>query len=89
MSARHRVVWSQGLFLQPHHFQQQTRFLEHLIDARTRAAGQHSWGFAELVLDEAQLATGRVALTRCHGVLPDGTPFSMPDADALPDNSEH
>ena len=84
MSARHRVVWSQGLFLQPHHFQQQTRFLEHLIDARARAAGPHSWGFAELVLDEAQLATGRVALTRCHGVLPDGTPFSMPDADALP-----
>lgn len=84
MTVRHRVVWSQGLFLQPHHFQQETRYLEHLIDARQRAAGPHAWGFHELVLDEAQLATGHVALVRASGVLPDGTPFSMPDADALP-----
>ena len=84
MSARHRVIWSQGLFLQPQHFQQQARFFEHFVDARLRAAAPHAWGYAELVLDEAQLAAGRVALTRAHGVLPDGTPFSMPDADALP-----
>ena len=84
MTARHRVIWSQGLFLQPHHFQQQTRFLEHLVDARARAADPHAWGFGELVLDEAQPGAGRVALTRAHGLLPDGSPFSMPDADALP-----
>ncbi len=84
MSARHRVIWSQGLFLQPQHFQQQARHFEHLLDARSRALGPYGWGFSELVLDEAQLAAGRVALTRSHGVLPDGTPFSMPDADALP-----
>ena len=84
MSARHRVIWSQGLFLQPQHFQQQARFFEHLLDARSRAAGPYGWGFSELVLDEAQLAAGRVAVNRSQGVLPDGTPFSMPDADALP-----
>ena len=84
MSARHRVIWSQGLFLQPQHFQQQARFFEHLVDARTRASGPYAWGFSELVLDEAQLAAGRVALMRSQGVLPDGTPFSMPDTDALP-----
>ena len=84
MAAGHRVIWSQGLFLQPQHFQQQARFFEHLLDARARAAGPYGWGFSELVLDEAQLAAGRVALTRCQGVLPDGTPFSIPDADALP-----
>lgn len=84
MSLRHRVVWSQGMFLQPHHFQQETRFVENLIDARVRAAEAFGWGFGELVLDEAQLALGRVAINRCSGVLPDGTPFSMPDADALP-----
>ncbi len=84
MSARHRVIWSQGLFLQPHHFQQQARFFEHLLDARARAADPYAWGFSQLVLDEAQLSTGRLALVRCQGVLPDGTPFSMPDADAVP-----
>jgi type VI secretion system protein ImpJ len=84
MTSRQRVVWSQGMFLQPHHFQQEARFFEQLVDARTRAAQPYAWGFAELVLDESQLALGRVALLRATGVLPDGTPFSMPDADALP-----
>ena len=84
MTVRHRVIWSQGMFLQPHHFQQEARFFEHLIDARVRAADTYAWGFGELVIDEAQLALGRIALTRASGVLTDGTPFSMPDADALP-----
>ena len=84
MSSKYRVIWSQGMFLQPHHFQQQTRYLEALVDARTRAAMPHAWGFAELVLDEGQLATGRVALMRGAGLLPDGAPFSCPDADAMP-----
>ena len=84
MSSRHRVVWSQGMFLQPHHFQQEARFLERLIDTRVRAGEPHAWGFSELVLDEAQLALGRLAVQRASGVLSDGTPFSIPDADALP-----
>lgn len=84
MSLHHRVIWTQGLFLQPHHFQQEARFVEHLVDARLRAASPYAWGFAELVIDEARLAQGELALVRAAGVLPEGTPFSMPDADALP-----
>jgi type VI secretion system protein ImpJ len=72
------------MFLQPHHFQQEARYFDHLVDVRVRAAEPHAWGFSELVLDEAQLALGRLALARASGVLPDGTPFSMPDADRLP-----
>ncbi|MCA0174802.1 MAG: type VI secretion system baseplate subunit TssK [Proteobacteria bacterium] len=84
MSPPHRIIWSQGLFLQPHHFQQETRHLEHLLDARIQAAHPYAWGFESLVLDEAQLALGRLALTRARGVLPDGTVFSIPDVDAPP-----
>jgi type VI secretion system protein ImpJ len=84
MSSRHRVIWSQGMFLQPHHFQQEARFVEHQIDRRVRAAQPFAWGFDEIVLDEAQLALGRVALLRASGVLPDGTTFSIPDGDGLP-----
>lgn len=84
MTARHRVIWSQGMFLQPHHFQQESRFVEQLLDARVRAAGDYAWGFGALVIDESQLTLGRLALLRASGVLPDGTAFSMPDADALP-----
>ena len=64
MSWRNKVVWSQGMFLQPHHFQQETRYIERLIDTRTRALSPFAWGFAELPLDEGLLALGRVGIAR-------------------------
>ncbi len=45
MTWRSKVVWSQGMFLQPHHFQQEARHVEHVIDLRVRAAAPHAWGF--------------------------------------------
>jgi type VI secretion system protein ImpJ len=84
MTTSRRVIWSQGMFLQPHHFQQESRFFESLVDARARSAHPYAWGFDELVLDESLLALGRIALLRARGVLPDGTPFSIPDVDASP-----
>jgi type VI secretion system protein ImpJ len=84
MTWRSKVVWSQGMFLQPHHFQQEARHVEHLIDLRTRAAAAHAWGFFELVLDEGALSLGRLGITRASGILPDGTPFTIPQNDAAP-----
>ena len=84
MSQRSRVIWSQGMFLQPHHFQQEARHVEHTIDARVRAAEPHAWGYSELVLDEGTLALGKVGIVRASGVLPDGTPFTIPTIDAAP-----
>jgi len=72
------------MFLLPHHFQQETRYLEHLVDLRVRALAPHGWGFTELVLDEALLSSGRLGVLRASGVLPDGTPFLIPQADAAP-----
>ena len=84
MSWRSKVIWSQGMFLQPHHFQQEARHVEQLLDSRVRATGPHAWGFSELVLDEGLLALGRVGVLRASGVLPDGTPFTIPTLDATP-----
>jgi type VI secretion system protein ImpJ len=84
MSWRSPVIWSQGMFLQPHHFQQQARHTERLVDSRVGAAHRFAWGFSELVLDEGQLALGRLAVLRASGVLPDGTPFDIPHLDAAP-----
>ena len=82
MSLSDRVVWSQGMFLLPHHFQQEARHVEYAAAMRLRAAGVHAWGFFELALDEALLAMGRVGVLRASGILPDGTPFSVPQQDA-------
>lgn len=84
MSWRAKVVWSSGMFLQPHHFQQETRYLERLVDARARCISPFAWGFSELELDEGLLALGKLGISRASGLLPDGTPFSMPQLDPLP-----
>ncbi len=34
MSENNRVVWSEGLFLRPQHFQQQERYLETHLEGR-------------------------------------------------------
>jgi type VI secretion system protein ImpJ len=84
MSLHSKVVWSQGMFLLPHHFQQEARHFEYLVDMRMRGAGAHAWGFFELALDQGLLAIGKVGIARASGILPDGTPFSIPTHDAQP-----
>jgi type VI secretion system protein ImpJ len=84
MSWRARVVWSPGMFLQPQHFQQETRYLERLVDARARCVTPFAWGFNELQLDDGLLALGKLGIARASGMLPDGTPFAMPHIDPLP-----
>ena len=84
MSSNSRVVWSEGLFLRPQHFQQQTRYFERYVEGRGRALRAHSWGFSELELERDLLGIGKLGLRRAAGVFPDGTPFSMPDDDPLP-----
>ncbi|MGH8229389.1 MAG: type VI secretion system baseplate subunit TssK [Steroidobacteraceae bacterium] len=84
MSDKNRIVWSEGLFLRPQHFQQQERYLEAYVQGRIGALRTHSWGLTELEIERDLLAIGKLALRRACGVFPDGTPFAMPDADPLP-----
>jgi len=84
MSSRNRVIWSDGLFLLPQHFQQQERYIERYVEARCQALVPHSWGFTEIEFEPDLLSIGKVALRRVAGVFPDGTPFRMPDDDPLP-----
>ncbi|MCU7849564.1 MAG: type VI secretion system baseplate subunit TssK [Candidatus Thiodiazotropha sp. (ex Lucinoma kastoroae)] len=84
MSWMSRIVWSEGMFLRPHHFQQQERFLEHMVQARCADLTPFSWGFTHLKIDRQALALGRLAVESCHGVLPDGTTFDIPGNDNPP-----
>ena len=84
MSWNNKVVWSEGLFLKPQHFQQHDRYLEAYVEARCRALAPYSWGFTELKLDSALLGIGKIAIASARGVFPDGTPFDIPDHDRPP-----
>src|SRR3954469_5323236 len=84
MSENNRIIWSEGLFLRPQHFQQQERHLETWIEGRTTGLRTHSWGFTELEIERDLLTIGKLGLRRARGVFPDGTPFAIPDNDSAP-----
>src|SRR2546429_4165008 len=84
MTWDNRILWSEGTFLQPQHFQQHDRHLETQLEQRTRALRPHGYGFLELAIDESLLELGKLALRGARGVLPDGTPFDCPARDPLP-----
>ena len=65
--SRNRVIWSEGLFLRPQHFQQMERSVEMLVQARSAGAIAHPWGFSKLVLDDEALKIGRVSIKEAAG----------------------
>ena len=84
MTWHDKVMWTEGMFLQPQHFQQQDRHAVRLLDARVGAAFGHGRGFSAWMVDEAALLQGKVALVSATGVLPDGQPFAVPQRDPAP-----
>ncbi|MFM0626519.1 type VI secretion system baseplate subunit TssK [Paraburkholderia xenovorans] len=84
MSWNNKVIWSEGMFLQPQHLQQHDRYLHALLESRAAGLRPYGWGFTTLKLDDAQLALGKLAIRECAGVLPDGTPFALSADDAPP-----
>jgi type VI secretion system protein ImpJ len=74
-----KVIWSEGLFLRPHHFQQLERHLEALLEARLAGFGaQAQSGFLRIEIDPALLLQGKVQVASAAGLFPDGTPFELP-----------
>lgn len=79
MSWHNRVIWSEGMFLRPQHFQQQDRCFDQAARRSLLINRPYGWGFRTLEIDRALLETGKVAVIRCDGVFPDGTLFNVPE----------
>src|SRR5690625_3601254 len=84
MSLNSKVVWSEGMFLNPQHFQQFDRYVERHVDAKCSAQGDYRWGLQEFELDQQLLNLGKLSVLRAKGIFPDGTPFNFPDVDDAP-----
>ncbi|HEY3816642.1 MAG TPA: type VI secretion system baseplate subunit TssK [Polyangiaceae bacterium] len=69
-----KLVWTEGLFVTQHHFQQLDRYHEWLSSERLRAAVPYDWGVLEVEVDERALAAEQFKLNRLSVVLPDGSP---------------
>ncbi|MGZ4960291.1 MAG: type VI secretion system baseplate subunit TssK [Methylomonas sp.] len=84
MSENNRVIWSEGMFLRPQHFQQHDRYFESLVHGLSLGLHAYAWGFSRLTIDSSCLSIGKLGLSECSGVFPDGTPFNLPQDDNLP-----
>ena len=84
MSRHRRVVWSEGMLLSPQHLQQWDRYTHRALDERLRGLQPYAYGFTQLKLDGDQLRNGRFGILEARGVLPDGTPFAVPEDDPAP-----
>lgn len=80
-----RVVWSEGMYLGPHHFQAQSRYFEDSIEFATSSLWFAPWGLLDAQLDAEALKNGTVSLIHARGIFPDGLAFHMPECDALPE----
>jgi type VI secretion system protein ImpJ len=78
MGWENKVVWGEGLFLQPQHLQQQERYVERLVRTSTAGLAPFSYGLTKLDIDTDLLALGKFGVRSAAGILPDGTPFSIP-----------
>ena len=83
-ASRSKVVWSEGMYLRPQHFQQLERYLEGYVQQRSLGLQGAFWGFLSVEIDHAALALGKVSLSMAQGVFPDGTPFLLTGPDELP-----
>jgi type VI secretion system protein ImpJ len=79
-----KPVWSEGMYLGPHHFQAQNRYFEDALDFVTTSLWRDPYGFAGLQFDNDALRNGTLALTHARGLFSDGLAFDLPGSDAAP-----
>ena len=84
MSFLSRVVWSEGMYIGPHHFQAQSRYFEDSAQFVAAALRRDYYGFLGCEMDTEALRNGTLALVHARGIFPDGLLFKMPEADPLP-----
>ena len=77
MKAPQRVVWTEGMFMSPHHLQQQDLYHEALLETRVEALMPYGWGVVELEFDVEALRAGEIQLMRFSGILPGGLPVAF------------
>lgn len=81
---RRRLVWFEGMTLDPHHFQQWDRYQHRTVEDRIRACTPYSWGLTSLSIDIDRLRNGELVITSCQGVFPDGLTIDLPNTGQPP-----
>ncbi|CDG87993.1 type VI secretion system baseplate subunit TssK [Xenorhabdus bovienii] len=84
MPGKNRVIWHEGLFIKPQHFQQQQKHNDYLAHSLVSVLAAYGHGFSSLSINQDLLNLGRIGITEASGIMQDGTIFSAPSQDLLP-----
>jgi len=84
MSKNQKVVWYEGMNLDPHHFQQSDRFHQENLNLRIKSICNYDWGFIGISIAKDALENGQIKLLECSGIMPDGYAFRIPTKDPTP-----
>jgi len=79
-----KLLWGEGLFLRPQHFQRQDAYHEGRLADAVRSLHPYAWGVSRLRVDSDALGTQLLRVTELQAVLPDGDRLSAPGGDELP-----
>ncbi|WP_456310877.1 type VI secretion system baseplate subunit TssK [Serratia proteamaculans] len=84
MPTKNRVIWREGLFIKPQHFQQQQRHNDYQLHRRITTMRDYSYGFSTLVINHELLKLGRIGVNAASGCMADGSVFDLPHQDNVP-----
>lgn len=80
-----KVLWGEGLFLRPQHFQLQDAYHEQRLNHMIQASLPFAYGIQSIEFDETQLGMNILALSRIKMVWQDGEIYRAPELDLLPE----
>lgn len=80
-----KILWGEGLFLRPQHFQLQDAYHEQRLNQTVRATIPFAYGIRSFKFDESQLGTHILALSQIEMIWQDGEIYQAPAQDLLPE----
>ncbi len=85
MSKAEKILWGEGLFLRPQHFQLQDLYHEQRLNQTLHACLPFAYGIQQLKIDESQLGAQILALEQVQMIWQDGEIYAAPSQDLLPE----
>jgi type VI secretion system protein ImpJ len=84
LNSASKVLWGEGLFLRPQHFQRQDSYHEARLHQTANALHPYAWGVRAMQIDKEALVNSSLRFNELSVVFPDGEIYTAPQDDDLP-----
>lgn len=84
MNSASKVLWGEGLFLRPQHFQRQDAYHEARLHQTAMALHPYAWGVRSMQIDKDALSNSSLRFNELSAIFPDGEIYDAPRDDSLP-----